>query len=207
MLSVRLTTEYPDPCAWLDSIRSVPDSYRGPLRFIHDDFQMEHVLVNLLRVGSPESSTGAPDSAIRRATSATCLSTAAGHSSSARSPPTTCRSTRSSLSAHSSARASELSTTSGTRSIKAETRHGTCSTLGGYSGSSNDASRGAMFLATLVEKWIAVADGLGTQTAEDAWLRERLTVLTRPACWGAWIDPGAGGGSLPNQPRVGTART
>lgn len=36
----------PDPCAWLDSIRSVPDPYRGPGRFIHDDFQMEHVLVN-----------------------------------------------------------------------------------------------------------------------------------------------------------------
>jgi aminoglycoside 2''-phosphotransferase len=31
---------------WLDSIRSVPDVYRGPPRFIHDDFQMEHVLVD-----------------------------------------------------------------------------------------------------------------------------------------------------------------
>jgi aminoglycoside phosphotransferase (APT) family kinase protein len=36
----------PDRCAWLDSIRSVPDVYRGPPRVIHDDFQMEHVLVD-----------------------------------------------------------------------------------------------------------------------------------------------------------------
>jgi aminoglycoside phosphotransferase (APT) family kinase protein len=37
----------PDPCAWLDSVSHAPDVYRGPPRFIHDDFQMEHVLVSL----------------------------------------------------------------------------------------------------------------------------------------------------------------
>jgi aminoglycoside phosphotransferase (APT) family kinase protein len=37
----------PAPCAWLDSASRVPDVYRGPPRFIHDDFQMEHVLVSL----------------------------------------------------------------------------------------------------------------------------------------------------------------
>jgi aminoglycoside phosphotransferase (APT) family kinase protein len=37
----------PDPCAWLDSASRAPDTYRGPPRFIHDDFQMEHVLVSL----------------------------------------------------------------------------------------------------------------------------------------------------------------
>jgi aminoglycoside phosphotransferase (APT) family kinase protein len=36
----------PDPCAWLDSIRSVPDAYRGAPRVVHGDFQMEHVLVS-----------------------------------------------------------------------------------------------------------------------------------------------------------------
>ena len=36
----------PNPCAWLDSIVGVPDAYRGPPRFIHDDFQAEHVLVS-----------------------------------------------------------------------------------------------------------------------------------------------------------------
>jgi aminoglycoside phosphotransferase (APT) family kinase protein len=37
----------PDACAWLDSASRAPEVYRGPPRFIHDDFQMEHVLVNL----------------------------------------------------------------------------------------------------------------------------------------------------------------
>jgi aminoglycoside phosphotransferase (APT) family kinase protein len=37
---------FPDPCTWLDSALRVPDAYRGPPRFIHDDFQMEHVLVS-----------------------------------------------------------------------------------------------------------------------------------------------------------------
>ena len=37
---------FPDPCAWLDGVRRAPDAYRGPPRFIHDDFQMEHVLVD-----------------------------------------------------------------------------------------------------------------------------------------------------------------
>ena len=36
----------PNPCAWLDSITRVPGAYRGPPRFIHDDFQPEHVLVS-----------------------------------------------------------------------------------------------------------------------------------------------------------------
>jgi len=35
-----------DPCTWLDRAPRAPDPYRGPPRFIHDDFQMEHVLVN-----------------------------------------------------------------------------------------------------------------------------------------------------------------
>ena len=33
-------------CAWLDAAPPAPDLYRGPPRFIHDDFQMEHVLVS-----------------------------------------------------------------------------------------------------------------------------------------------------------------
>ena len=37
----------PAACAWLDNARRAPDPYRGPPRFIHDDFQMEHVLVGL----------------------------------------------------------------------------------------------------------------------------------------------------------------
>lgn len=37
----------PDACTWLDSASRAPDVYRGPPRFIHDDFQMEHVLVSL----------------------------------------------------------------------------------------------------------------------------------------------------------------
>jgi aminoglycoside phosphotransferase (APT) family kinase protein len=36
----------PDPCLWLDRALRAPDAYRGPPRFIHDDFQMEHVIVN-----------------------------------------------------------------------------------------------------------------------------------------------------------------
>ena len=36
----------PDPCAWLDNVQRAPDAYRGPPRFIHDDLQMEHVLVS-----------------------------------------------------------------------------------------------------------------------------------------------------------------
>lgn len=36
----------PDPCTWLDNAPRAPDAYRGPPRFIHDDFQMEHVLVS-----------------------------------------------------------------------------------------------------------------------------------------------------------------
>ena len=36
----------PDPCMWLDRAPRAPDPYRGPPRFIHDDFQMEHVLVD-----------------------------------------------------------------------------------------------------------------------------------------------------------------
>ena len=36
----------PDPCTWLDRAPRAPDPYRGPPRFIHDDFQMEHVLVS-----------------------------------------------------------------------------------------------------------------------------------------------------------------
>jgi aminoglycoside 2''-phosphotransferase len=36
----------PDPCAWLDHAVRAPDPYSGPPRFIHDDFQMEHVLVD-----------------------------------------------------------------------------------------------------------------------------------------------------------------
>jgi aminoglycoside phosphotransferase (APT) family kinase protein len=38
--------QLPDQCAWLDSIVRVPDAYRGPPRFIHDDFQPEHILVS-----------------------------------------------------------------------------------------------------------------------------------------------------------------
>jgi aminoglycoside phosphotransferase (APT) family kinase protein len=38
--------EFAGPCAWLDSVRRPPDAYRGRPRFIHDDFQMEHVLVD-----------------------------------------------------------------------------------------------------------------------------------------------------------------
>jgi aminoglycoside 2''-phosphotransferase len=37
----------PDACRWLDSASRAPDLYGGPPRFIHDDFQMEHVLVGL----------------------------------------------------------------------------------------------------------------------------------------------------------------
>ena len=36
----------PDPCLWLDRAPRAPDPYRGPPRFIHDDFQMEHVIVS-----------------------------------------------------------------------------------------------------------------------------------------------------------------
>jgi aminoglycoside phosphotransferase (APT) family kinase protein len=36
----------PEPCTWLRNAPRPPDAYRGPPRFIHDDFQMEHVLVN-----------------------------------------------------------------------------------------------------------------------------------------------------------------
>jgi aminoglycoside phosphotransferase (APT) family kinase protein len=43
---LEISRDCPDPCTWLDSIRSVPDPYRGPARFVHDDFQMEHVLVS-----------------------------------------------------------------------------------------------------------------------------------------------------------------
>ena len=35
-----------DACAWLDAAQRAPDLYRGPPRFIHDDFQMEHVIVD-----------------------------------------------------------------------------------------------------------------------------------------------------------------
>jgi aminoglycoside phosphotransferase (APT) family kinase protein len=38
--------QLPNRCAWLDSIVRVPDAYGGPPRFIHDDFQPEHVLVS-----------------------------------------------------------------------------------------------------------------------------------------------------------------
>jgi aminoglycoside phosphotransferase (APT) family kinase protein len=40
-----IRSNLPGPCAWLDGVRRVPDPYRGPPRFIHDDFQMDHVLV------------------------------------------------------------------------------------------------------------------------------------------------------------------
>jgi aminoglycoside 2''-phosphotransferase len=36
----------PEPCTWLDGASRAPDPYQGPPRFIHDDFQMEHVLVD-----------------------------------------------------------------------------------------------------------------------------------------------------------------
>jgi len=36
----------PDACTWLDDVPRAPNAYRGPPRFIHDDFQMEHVLVD-----------------------------------------------------------------------------------------------------------------------------------------------------------------
>ncbi|HEV3485891.1 MAG TPA: phosphotransferase [Vicinamibacterales bacterium] len=35
-----------DPCTWLDRVPRAPDRYRGMLRCIHADFQMEHVLVS-----------------------------------------------------------------------------------------------------------------------------------------------------------------
>jgi aminoglycoside phosphotransferase (APT) family kinase protein len=35
-----------DPCTWLDRVPRAPDAYRGTPRFIHGDFQMEHVLVS-----------------------------------------------------------------------------------------------------------------------------------------------------------------
>ena len=35
-----------DPCRWLDRAPRAPHPYRGSPRFIHDDFQMEHVLVS-----------------------------------------------------------------------------------------------------------------------------------------------------------------
>jgi aminoglycoside phosphotransferase (APT) family kinase protein len=41
-----MRTNLPELCAWLDSVRQPPDPYAGPPRFIHDDFQMEHVLVD-----------------------------------------------------------------------------------------------------------------------------------------------------------------
>ena len=37
----------PGACSWLDSTSRAPAAYRGPPRFIHDDLQMEHVLVSL----------------------------------------------------------------------------------------------------------------------------------------------------------------
>lgn len=36
----------PDACRWLDEAPRAPDFYGGPLRLIHGDFQMEHVLVS-----------------------------------------------------------------------------------------------------------------------------------------------------------------
>jgi aminoglycoside phosphotransferase (APT) family kinase protein len=36
----------PEPCTWLDGASRAPDPYQGPPRFILDDFQMEHVLVD-----------------------------------------------------------------------------------------------------------------------------------------------------------------
>ena len=36
----------PDLCTWLDGVRHAPDPYAGQPRFIHDDLQMEHVLVH-----------------------------------------------------------------------------------------------------------------------------------------------------------------
>jgi aminoglycoside phosphotransferase (APT) family kinase protein len=36
----------PGACSWLDRAPRAPDLYRGPLRLIHGDFQMEHVLVS-----------------------------------------------------------------------------------------------------------------------------------------------------------------
>ena len=38
--------QVPEPCAWLDEASRAPDTYQGPPRFIHDDFQMDHVLVS-----------------------------------------------------------------------------------------------------------------------------------------------------------------
>jgi aminoglycoside 2''-phosphotransferase len=36
----------PSGCTWLDGVPRAPDPYAGPPRFIHGDFQMEHVLVS-----------------------------------------------------------------------------------------------------------------------------------------------------------------
>ena len=36
----------PDACAWLDDAPPPPPPYGGPPRFIHDDLQMEHVIVD-----------------------------------------------------------------------------------------------------------------------------------------------------------------
>jgi len=36
----------PDACRWLDTAPRAPDFFPGPLRLVHGDFQMEHVLVN-----------------------------------------------------------------------------------------------------------------------------------------------------------------
>ena len=36
----------PEPCAWLEGAPLVPPPFRGPARFIHDDLQMEHVIVS-----------------------------------------------------------------------------------------------------------------------------------------------------------------
>ena len=37
----------PEPYAWLQGPPTVPAEYSGPLRFIHDDFQPEHIIVSL----------------------------------------------------------------------------------------------------------------------------------------------------------------
>lgn len=97
----------PDPCTWLDRAPRAPDAYRGPPRFIHDDFQMEHVLVSRTTgrlSGIIDWGGGLGD---LHETSAMCSSMAAGRSSSGRWMRTTYRSTRSFPSARSSVRGSE----------------------------------------------------------------------------------------------------
>jgi aminoglycoside phosphotransferase (APT) family kinase protein len=112
----------PGACAWLDAAPPAPDLYRGPPRFIHDDFQMEHVLVSPTTgrlTGIVDWGGGLGDPA---ADAATCCSTAAGRSSSGRWRRTTCRSTRSSPGGRCSPRASERSGGSRTRSSAARAR-------------------------------------------------------------------------------------